>query len=168
MNHEASRVRPKRSCVEIEESRAWMGFYRRVGQDPVMAAEVMAQLEADPMMKRNHLALYLCCKQSLRTHKATAARNRRIGQFVRWLLHGVFVAPALALRHMLRQGGDIAVECLPPTANEPAATQVKRLKKAPEFAQAQSSFEAQAPVPKDAPSATSGEPSKPNAVSQTA
>ena len=54
-----------------------MGFYRRVGQDPVMAAEVMAQLEADPMMKRNHLALYLCCKQSLRTHKATAARNRR-------------------------------------------------------------------------------------------
>ena len=70
MNHEASRTRPKRSCVEIEESRAWMGFYRRVGQDPVMAAEVMAQLEADPLMKRNHLALYLCCKQSLRTQKA--------------------------------------------------------------------------------------------------
>jgi hypothetical protein len=120
------------------------------------------------MMKRNHLALYLCCKQSLRTHKATAARNRRIGQFVRWLFHGVFVAPALALRHMLRQGGDIAVECLPPTANEPAATQVKRLKKAPEFAQAQSSFEGQPPVSTDAPAATSGEPSKPNAVSQTA
>ncbi|MGQ0598062.1 hypothetical protein [Aquabacterium sp.] len=168
MNHEASRVRPKRTCVEIEESRAWMGFYRRVGQDPVMAAEVMAQLEADPLMKRNHLALYLCCKQSLRTHKAAVARNRRIGQFVRWLFHGVFVAPALALRQMLRQGGDIAVECLPPTANEPAATQVKRLKKAPEFAQAQSSFAAQAPEPNGAPSATSGEPSKPNAVSQTA
>jgi len=135
---------------------------------PSWPPKSMAQLEADPLMKRNHLALYLCCKQSLRTHKATAARNRRIGQFVRWLFHGAFVAPALAIRQMLRQGGDIAVECLPPTATEPAATQVKRLKKAPEFAQAQSSFEAQAPAPKDTPSATSGEPSKSNAVSQTA
>ena len=52
MNHEASRARSKRTCVEIEESRAWMGFYRRVGQDPVMAAEVMAQLEADEIVRR--------------------------------------------------------------------------------------------------------------------
>ena len=148
---ERARPRAKRFGVEFEEERAWVTFYRRVGHDVTIAAEVLTQLEADPEMKRMHLALYLCCKESLRSHKARQARNKRIGQFVRWLCSGLFAAPA----RLLRRGGDMALECLPETAKEPAASQVRRLTREPEFARAQASFDPQAAVPAVA-SATTG------------
>lgn len=172
MSLEKSRARPKRSSLDIEEARAWIGFYRGVGNDPVIAAEVMAQLDADPEMKRAHLALYLCCKQSLRTHKATAARNKRIAQFVRWVLHGLVMVPVQALSRALRESRDIAVECLPEVRKEPALSQVKRLKKEAEFAEAQATFEAQAAAPSNAPAQATGTvtapPAAPNAVPKTA
>ena len=34
-----------RGTIDIEEQRAWVGFYRRVGRDVALAAEVMAQLD---------------------------------------------------------------------------------------------------------------------------
>ena len=90
--------RARRCGIELEEEQAWIGFYRRVGRDAAIAAEVMAQLEADADMKRTHLALYLCCKESLRVHKARQARNKRIGQFARHLAQAIFVRPLLGLR----------------------------------------------------------------------
>ena len=150
---ERARPRAKRFGVEFEEERAWVTFYRRVGHDVTIAAEVLTQLEADPEMKRTHLALYLCCKESLRSHKARQARNKRIGQFVRWLCSGLFTAPA----RLLRRGGDMALECLPETAKEPAAPQVRRLTREPEFARAQASFDPQAAVPAVAPATTGAE-----------
>jgi hypothetical protein len=158
MSYEKPRVRPKRTCIEIEEARAWVGFYRRVSCDPAVATEVMAQLEAVPEMKRAHLALYLCCKESLRTHKATQARNKRIGQFVRWLAHGLVIAPAQAMHRAFHQGRDIAVECLPTidskAGKEPGVPQVRRLRQEAEFAQAQASFDAQAGAPSSEPTST--------------
>jgi hypothetical protein len=151
MSPEKPRPRTNRFGVAFEEERAWVTFYRRVGHDVTIATEVLAQLEGDPEMKRAHLALYLCCKESLRMHKARQARNKRIGQFVRWLCHGLFVAPAQALRRALHLGGDIAVECLPETVKEPAAPQVRKLTREPEFAQAASSFGSQATPPTVAP-----------------
>lgn len=133
--------RAKRTSVSSEEERAWVSFYRRVGHDLAIATEVLAQLEADPEMKRAHLALYLCCKESLRLHKARDARNKRIGQFVRQVCHGLLVVPAQGLRRALRRSGDLAVECLPETSREPAARQVRKLSREPEFAQAASTFE---------------------------
>ena len=150
---ERARPRAKRFGVEFEEERAWVTFYRRVGHDVSIAAEVLTQLEADPEMKRAHLALYLCCKESLRNHKARQARNKRIGQFVRWLCSGLFAAPA----RLLRRGGDMALECLPETAKEPAALQVRRLTREPEFARAQASFDPQAAVPAVAPATPGAE-----------
>ncbi|MDL2338878.1 MAG: hypothetical protein QFE16_13640 [Pseudomonadota bacterium] len=150
---ERARPRAKRFGVEFEEERAWVTFYRRVGHDVTIAAEVLTQLEADPEMKRTHLALYLCCKESLRSHKARQARNKRIGQFVRWLCNGLFTAPA----RLLRRGGDMALECLPETAKEPAAPQVRRLTREPEFARAQASFDPQAAVPAMAPATPGAE-----------
>ena len=75
---EKVRPRAKRFGVEFEEERAWVSFYRRVRHDATLATEVLAQLEADPEMKRKHLALVLCCKESLRGHKSRRARNKRI------------------------------------------------------------------------------------------
>ena len=137
---ERTRPRAKRFGVEFEEARAWVSFYRRVGHDVTIATEVMNQLEADPEMKRRHLALYLCCKESLRHGKARRARNQRIGQFVRWLCRELLATPA----RLLRRGADVALECLPETANEPAASQVRRLTREAEFARAQASFGPQA------------------------
>ena len=140
MSSEKSRSRPKRSDVEFQEERAWISFYRRVRADVPIATEVLAQLEADPESKRAHLALYLCCKESLRMHKVRSARNKRIGLFVRWLCHGAFIVPLQGLRRGLRLSGDIAVECLPEPGKEPAVPQVRRLASDPEFAHAAAGF----------------------------
>lgn len=140
------RSRSRRFGVDFEEEKAWVSFYRSVG-NPAIAVEVMNQLESDPEMKRTHLALYLRCKESLRTQKVRQARNKRIGQFVRMLSHAVFVAPVIAIQRLLRQSGDIAVECLPEVRNDPAVRQVSRLSREPEFAQAQSEFDGQAAAP---------------------
>ena len=130
----------KRFGVEFEEERARVSYYRRVRHDAALAAEVLAQLEADAEMRRTHLALVLCCKESLRDHKARQARNKRIGEFVRWLCLGVFSAPSRAMR----RGAEIAVECLPETGKEPAVHQVRRLKREHEFTQARSAFNSKA------------------------
>lgn len=140
MSFEKPRPRPKRCGVEFEEERAWVSFYRRVRADVAIATEVLAQLEADLESKRAHLALYLCCKESLRMHKLRNARNKRIGLFVRWLCHGAFIVPMQGLRRGLRLSSDIAVECLPELRKEPAVPQVRRLASDPAFATAAAGF----------------------------
>ena len=139
----SNRPRSKRSGVDYAEEKAWLSFYRRVG-NAAIATEAMQQLESDPEMKRAHLALYLRCKESLRTQKARLARNKRIGQFVRMLCSGVFVAPVHAIKRLWRQSGEMAVECLPEVAAEPAVQQVRKVTKDSEFAHAQSEFGGQA------------------------
>jgi hypothetical protein len=140
------RSRARRASVHLEEEKAWISFYRRVG-NPAIAAEVMHQLESDPEMKRTHLALYLHCKESLRLEKVRQARNKRIGQFIRTLANALFVVPVVAMQKLLRQGGAIAVECLPEVRKEPAVRRVKNLAREAEFAQAQSEFDSQAVIP---------------------
>ena len=147
MSLEKSHPRPRRSGIKYEEERAWVGFYKRVGSDPAIATEVIAQLESAPEMKRTYLALYLCCKESLRQHKVRQARNKRIGQFVRWLCHGLFVRPWRTLQKGLRHGSDIAVELLPEVVKEPALAQVRRLAREAEFANARTVFDPQATAP---------------------
>ena len=127
MSIEKLRPRPRRSSLESEEERAWVGFYQRVGRDPAIASEVLAQLESDPEMKRSHLALYLFCRESLRQHKARQARNNRIGQFVRRLCTELFIRPLRGLQKLWRHGSDIVVECLPDVAKEPAVAKARRL-----------------------------------------
>jgi len=137
MSFDHPKVRSKRSGIDHEEERAWVGFYRRARSDASVSTEVMAQLDADPEMKRRHLALYLCCKQSLRTHKARQQRNKRIGRFVRWLGHYLYVVPI----HALQRIGQLAVECLPEAKREPAVPTVRKLARETEFAAAKSVFQ---------------------------
>jgi hypothetical protein len=129
--------RKKRFGVDHAEEKAWLGFYRRVG-DPVIAAELLQELQSDPEMKRAHLALYLRCKESLRAHKMRLARNKRIGQCVRLLCSVVFLTPARTVHRLLRRGTDLALECLPEP--EPAVRQVRKLTAEAEFAQERSAF----------------------------
>lgn len=146
-----NRSRSMRSGVGVEEEKAWIGFYRRIG-NPAIAMEVMHQLETDPEMKRAHLALYLRCKESLRMQKVRQARNKRIGQCVRMLCHALFVAPASVMQRLLHHGGDLAVECLPEIVKEPATPRVHQLSREPEFAQAHTQFDERSTAPTDAAS----------------
>ncbi len=102
-----------------EEYKAWLYFYQSVASDEQLAAEVLSQLEADVQMKRQHLALYVRCKQSLRVHKTRRRRNQRIGEGVRRLCELLFLAPLRGLRNMGRQSGDLALECLPASGDRP-------------------------------------------------
>ncbi|QDL38543.1 hypothetical protein [Rhodoferax sediminis] len=157
--------RSKRPSIEHEEERAWVSFYKRVGNDLALAIEVLTQLDSDPDMKRSHLALYLCCKESLRTHKARQARNKRIGLFVRWLCSGLFTQLFVqwpnTLRRSLHRGGDIVVECLPQTetdvSKEPALAKARQLAQEPTFATAQAAFRQQRTVASAEPAAATAE-----------
>lgn len=151
----ANRAKPKRSAIGVEEERAWVSFYRRAGKDPAIAAEVLAQLDTDAEMKREHLALYLCCRESLRLHQARQARNQRIGRFVRWLFGGLFVRFPADARRAIGRGGDLAAACLPDAGAEPASAQVQRLAKSPKVRAARTAFKAQvadgSPAPQGPP-----------------
>ena len=127
MSPSTPRPKPRRTSVVAEEERAWISFYQRVGRDEALAAEVLAQLDADAEMKRLHLALYLSCRESLRSHASRTARNARIGGFVRAMLYRLFVAMPRSVGLKLRRGGDVALACLPETGEEPAVAQVRRL-----------------------------------------
>jgi hypothetical protein len=134
----------KRSALEIEEERAWVRFYRQVGQADI-AAEVLAQLDADAQARHDHLALYLSCRESLRAHKARTQRNKRIGQFVRQAGHVLVVVPLRALRLKSSRAIDLLVECLPEMRREPAAAKLRQLRRDAEVAQAHAAFEPKAP-----------------------
>ena len=131
--------RPRRASVSFEEDKAWIAFYRRVG-DPSVAAELLQHLDSDADMKRAHPALYLRCKETLRSHKARQARAKRIGHFVRTALGASIRIPWSAIRKMSLCVRDIAVECLPETRSEPAIGRVKRLTKNPGFAKERQAF----------------------------
>jgi hypothetical protein len=136
----------KRSAVEIEEERAWVRFYRHVGQANI-AAEVLAQLDIDAQARHDHLALYLSCRESLRAHKARTQRNKRIGQFVRQAGRVLVVEPLRALRLKTSRAIDLLVECLPETRREPATAKVRQLRRDADVAQAHAAFDPKAPPP---------------------
>ncbi len=149
--------RVKRSSIELEEEKAWVDFYRRVRQDPILATEVLSQLDSDPIMKRMHLALVLCCKESLRRHKARQSRNKRIGQFVRWLCRGLLIRPVLATRDALSKSSDLAVECLPELHKEPSVHQVRHLRQLePDLASSEDSYQQQSAALQTAAAPTKG------------
>ncbi len=133
----------KRSAVEIEEERAWVRFYRQVGQADI-AAEVLAQLDADAQARHDHLALYLSCRESLRAHKARTQRNKRIGQFVRQAGRVLVAEPLRALRLKTSRAIDLLVECLPDMRREPAAAKVRQLRRDADVAHALAAFDPKA------------------------
>lgn len=135
--------KPKRSAVAIEEDRAWVRFYRQVGNADI-AAEVMTQLDADTQARHEHLALYLRCRESLRAHKARTQRNKRIGQFVRLGCRVMVAEPLRAMRQGATRAFELLVECLPETRREPAAAKVRQLRRDAAIEQAHASFEANA------------------------
>lgn len=131
--------RPNRASVAFVEEQAWVGFYKRIN-DPAVAAEILEYFNADPDAKRIHPALFLRAKESIRRDQSRQIRARRIGSFVRMAFNLAIVEPVLAIHNMLKGGQEIAVQCLPEIAVEPAVRRIKKLSKKPEFAAQRSQF----------------------------
>lgn len=101
--------RPYRYGISREEEKLWIGFYQRIHRDPTLANELLTLMKHDAVMRREHLALYLCCRESLRIAQQRQLRDQQIARVVNLVLLG----PWRALRRAWRRGGDIAVQCLP-------------------------------------------------------
>lgn len=98
LSQDKTLLRPNRRIAE--EDRAWCHLYRSAG-DPAVAAEVVQHLRDDPEAARCHLALYLCCRQTLRAHRARIARQQRIGRALRRLFRAFASAPLAIVRKLL-------------------------------------------------------------------
>ena len=70
MNLDKTPSRARRSSVELEEDHLWISFYKRIANDHDLATEVLQQLDVDPHMKRQHLALYVSFRTAVQRHKA--------------------------------------------------------------------------------------------------
>ena len=66
-----------RHATSREEAKAWAGFYTLAARNPVFADEVIRLLDADPLLKRQHLALYLRGRACLCRHQARQQRRQR-------------------------------------------------------------------------------------------
>lgn len=139
----------RRQQPTTPENLAWESVYRN-SHDPAAAAEVIEYLDTDPEARKSHVALYLVCRQTLRSHDARVVRTQRIAACLQFLLYGALVAPFAALTSVFKRGSDVAVEMMPqaPTSSrasrpEPAARRVKKLVKNSEFAEAKKGFGAQ-------------------------
>lgn len=115
MTSETSRYRPPAGS-SAEERRAWAGFYARVRAESALATEVISQLDRDPELKRAHLALYLCCRESLRRHHAHEARVQRVAYALRWITHVLFAVPVRWLLSGMANSRDVALATLPAPA----------------------------------------------------
>ena len=134
-----------RPAIEREEEKAWIRFYQRVDADPVLAAEILAQLDSDAELRRRHSALYLCCRQSLNAHQARSARNRQVAAALRWTARRLFVVPLAVLVRATAQGwrrsGAVALALLPPSPAEPARAKVEDLLRTSDVAAARVAFQ---------------------------
>lgn len=123
MQPERYPARARHESVAQQEERTWVAFYPEVRNDPALAAEVLAELERDDVVRRRHRALYLCCQRSLRRHESRSARQRRIGSFVRSLVRAVLIDFPKTLFEAVRESRDLAVACLPEQAEDTTAQQ---------------------------------------------
>jgi hypothetical protein len=156
MSQPQQRIAPRYKCRDAEEDRAWTHLYRRAG-DPIVAAEVVRQLEADAEARRWHLALYLRCRQTLRERKARLARQQCIGRLVRTMFAVLVPGPWLALHRAFGRRENLAAELPPQHRAEPPVPRIRELRPSPAFIEALESPACAMPLGGDASSDSTAE-----------
>jgi len=129
-----------------DEDRAWSQLYAAIYQASA-AEEVVKQLDADLQSKRNHLALYIRAKTTLREQKAAADRNKRIAALVRRVVSVLVMTPIVVLRSIWSFAVGVGSEFIPPVRREPARARTVALKNDPDFARAKDRFSSSADGP---------------------
>ena len=115
----------RRTLVDVEEERVWAAFYHRAA-DPVVAAELVVQLERNASLLAQHGGLYVRCKYVVRREKARQARLRKIGASLRWVAYAMLGLPVRLTLRLLRVMGDVMLACLP-EHRDPVADQLRKL-----------------------------------------
>lgn len=110
--------------MRTAEDFAWEALYRSA-RDSATAAEVIEFLAADVEARRAHLALYLCCRQSVREAEARRIRIQRIAALLRRLIHVVIAAPVAVIGRIVRGGTDVAIEMMPKADPETSGSRRK-------------------------------------------
>ena len=146
-----TRVAPYRSA----EDRAWDALYRSEN-DPSTAAEVVELFDADPDVRKAHLALYLRCRQTVRAMEVQRIRIERVAAFLQRAFSFVITTPCVGMIRLFRDGSDVAVELMPQAQprvsgpskkSEPAARRMRKLKDNPEVARVVQELQSAARVP---------------------
>ncbi len=149
-----TRVAPYRSA----EDRAWDALYRSVN-DPSTAAEVVELFDADPDVRKAHLALYLRCRQTVRAMELRRMRIERVAAFLQMAFFFVIARPFVGMIRLFRGGTDVAIEMMPKgqrqvsgsnKKSEPAVRRVKKLNSKPAVAPADQELNALTPAPASA------------------
>lgn len=118
LSKEKTLPRPLRRIAE--EDRAWCHIYRSA-RDPAVAAEVVQHLRNDAEAARCHLALYLCCRETLRVHRERIARRQRIGRVMRRFFRAFASTPVAIVRKLLGGNDEDRFVELDPQISTPRA-----------------------------------------------
>ena len=162
MSPEVRQDQPNRSIAHVmqrcnaEEDRAWASVYAAINS-PSTSEEVIRQLDGDPQSKRDHLALYIMAKSTLRQKKLNQARVRRVATIARLTLNVVIVAPArlIAGEYALIRDGLLAA--LPAVQPDPAAVRASMSRSEPASSAANDLFSM---APSDAAELPAAKPRK--------
>lgn len=109
-----------------EEERVWVQFYRKAG-DPVVAADLIEQLESDREVKARHFGLYLRCRQSLRQENARRARAKLVAHAVHLVARLLIGWPIEVIRDGFSFLGSVSVAWA--GADEPAVRQMRKIRR---------------------------------------
>lgn len=84
------------------EAKAWASFFSLAASSPAFADEVTRLFDADPVLRRHHLALYLRGRACLCRHHARQTRRQRQGEWLKatsnFLVEHLLTRPWAALK----------------------------------------------------------------------
>jgi hypothetical protein len=117
---------------------------------------VVELFDADPDVRKAHLALYLRCRQTVRAMEVRRIRIERVAAFLQRAFSFVITTPFVGVIRLFRNGSDVAVELMPQVErqalgaakkSEPAARRMRKLKDNPEVARVVQKLQSAARVP---------------------
>ena len=120
----------KRKITALEEceQRAWVSFYRNIG-DPIVAIEVLRLLDTNSEIRSDHLGLYLHAKRSIRMHKQRQLRALQLAGGLRFCGRILFIAPIMVTYGLTRRFvgliGSVLAACARERITEPAAARLR-------------------------------------------
>jgi len=129
-----------------EEDLAWARLYAVVHRSST-AGEVVKHLDADPLSKREHLALYILARITLSQQKSHQARRQRLVAFIRLALTVLVVRPLRSMAQEYALIRDTLLAAMPATRKEPATKRAGSLKCDSDFASPTDLFRCAAAAP---------------------
>ncbi|MCG2583869.1 hypothetical protein [Massilia sp. TS11] len=111
-DHGNSRPRSRRTLVDAEEDKVWVGFYRSI-EDAAIASDLVQYFDANPEMRHRRPGLYIKAKQSMRSSWERRANAKRVAHAIQAAAF-VMLRPWYIARQALHFIGRVVLDTLPP------------------------------------------------------